>query len=117
MPERNASSGVGGRIGRGGIVSGAAGTAASGVALPSTLVASPGLTVGSGSGTPTAADPGVRVPSKLTAGERPTAAASKPMLTMKLDIRIARLLGRAAGMGHRAVARRSHLLGVFPQIS
>src|SRR5580658_7137063 len=35
----------------------------------------------------------------------------------RLDIRIARLLGTAARMGHRAIARRSHLLGVFPQIA
>src|ERR1700682_128514 len=38
-------------------------------------------------------------------------------LTAALDIRITRLLGTAARVGHRAVARRSHLLGVFPQIA
>src|ERR1700730_6181658 len=34
-----------------------------------------------------------------------------------LGIRIARLLGTAARMGHCAIARRSDLLGVFPQIA
>src|SRR5580693_8861461 len=34
-----------------------------------------------------------------------------------LGIRITRLLGTAARMGHRAIARRSDLLGVFPQIA
>src|SRR5580658_2339651 len=34
-----------------------------------------------------------------------------------LDIRITRLLGTAARMGHRAIARRPDLLGVFPQIA
>ena len=33
------------------------------------------------------------------------------------DIRIARLLGRAARMGDRALTRRADLLGVFPQIA
>src|SRR5436190_1715352 len=51
------------------------------------------------------------------AGERPTATPSKARLPMSLDIRIARPLGRRAGMGDGAVARRSHLLGVFPYIS
>ena len=69
----------------------------------------------SGSGTVVAS--GTRLPSKLIAGERPIASPSKAMLAMTLDIRIARPLGRRAGMGDRALARRSHLLGVFPQIS
>src|ERR1700689_3662091 len=34
-----------------------------------------------------------------------------------LGIRIARLLGTTARMGHRAIARRPDLLGVFPQIA
>src|SRR5580693_53817 len=34
-----------------------------------------------------------------------------------LGIRITRLLGTTARMGHRAIARRSDLLGVFPQIA
>src|SRR5688572_10150642 len=42
---------------------------------------------------------------------RPTARA----LTRALDIRIGRFLALAAGMRHRTVQRRSHLLGVFPQ--
>src|SRR5271169_6574289 len=37
--------------------------------------------------------------------------------TAALGIRITRLLGTAARMGHRAIARRSDLLGVFPQIA
>src|SRR5213592_1131864 len=110
MPERNASSGVGGMADRGGRISGAT----SGVALPSEVLPAAGLGL-SGSGTAVAS--GRRLPSKLIAGERPTATPSKAMLAMNLDIRIARPLGRRAGMGDRALARRSHLLGVFPQIS
>src|SRR5580692_12453603 len=34
-----------------------------------------------------------------------------------LDIRIALFLGRSARMGERAETRRTHLLGVFPQIA
>src|ERR1700675_1915217 len=37
--------------------------------------------------------------------------------TAALGIRITRLLGTAARMGYRAIARRSDLLGVFPQIA
>src|SRR5262249_36410666 len=79
-----------------------------------------GLGLVSGSGT--VAPSGARVPSKLMAGDRPTATPSKAtpskaVLAMTLDVRIARALGRRAGMGHRAIARRSDLLGVFPQIS
>src|ERR1700685_882109 len=37
--------------------------------------------------------------------------------TAALDVRITRLLGTAARMGHRAIARRPDLLGVFPQIA
>src|SRR5262245_18646593 len=49
-------------------------------------------------------------------------AAAKPMpaTTMNgrtLDIRITRLLGRPAGMRHRAVLRGADLLGVLPQVA
>src|ERR1700730_3815306 len=93
VPERNASRGVAGAAGRVGIVMGAIGTAASGVALPSGLA--PGLKSEPGpcSGTATVAPSGVRVPSKLTAGESPTAKASNPRLTMRLDGRITHHLG------------------------
>src|SRR5438128_2638030 len=97
--------------GRGGTASGAPGTAARGVA--------PGakFTSGAFSGTVIVDPSGARVPSKLTAGDRPTASASKPMLITTSDVRIARLLGRSAGMGHRALARRPNLLEVFPQVA
>src|SRR5438552_8368894 len=55
-------------------------------------------------------------PSKLDAGGRPSARPIRPRL-MTLNVRIARFLGRPAGMGHGAVARGPDLLGVFPQIS
>src|SRR5262249_58399003 len=103
VAERRASCGDGGIAARGGgTVSGAAGvsgTAASGVALPR---AGARLAPGDpGKGTATVAPSGVRVPSKLnTDGEKPKAMPSKAMLTMTLDVRIARLLGCAAGMGH-----------------
>src|SRR5262247_3267796 len=118
VPERNASCGDAGRPERGGmVVSGAAGTAASGVALPSGLPAASVLERPSAPGAATVVPSGVRLPSKLTAGDRPKAKPSRPMPTRSSDVRIARLLGRPAGMGHRARARRSHLLGVLPQIS
>src|ERR1700689_424784 len=85
---------------------------------------------------------GVDVPSKAKAGAiespsttgpravpkpRPTAMhsalASATLLPLAmrrmaaLRIRITRLLGTAARMGHRAIARRPDLLGVFPQIA
>ena len=105
--------------GNGGSVSGATGeadgTATSGVALPSEAFPAAALGRFSGSGTVPAS--GARAPSKLMAGERPTATPSKAMLAISLDIRIARPLGSRAGMGDGAVARHSHLLGVFPQIS
>src|SRR6516162_5113965 len=97
---------------------GTPGTAASGVAPPSEGLPAVGLGVASGNAA--AAPSGARVPSKLMAGDRAmptTATPSKAMLAMRLDVRIASPLGRPAGMGHRAVARRSHLLGVLPQIS
>src|SRR5215470_14950480 len=101
-----------------GATGGETGTAASGVALPSGLPLPRLLAPGAGSGTATVDPSGVRVPSKLTAaGDRPKARPSKPMLRMKSDVRIARLLGGGAGMGDRASARRPHLLRVFPQIS
>src|SRR5256885_1987253 len=56
-------------------------------------------------------------PSKLAAGGRPSARPIRPRLTTTLNVRIARFLGRPAGMGHGAVARGPDLLGVFPQIS
>ncbi len=70
-----------------------------------------------GNGTATVAPSGARVPSKLTAGDNPTARASKLMLKMTSDVRMARLLRSCASMGHRAIARRPHLLGVFPLIA
>src|SRR5580693_4034948 len=82
---------------------------------------------------------GVVVPSKAKAGAiespstgpravpkpRPTAmhsalasATLRPLvMRAALGIRIARLLGTAARMGHRAITRRPDLLGVFPQIA
>ena len=93
------------------LATGGTGTAPAGVAEPSELDA------GAGNGTATVAPSGERVPSKLTAGDKPKASASKPMLKTTSDVRIARLLRCPAGMGHGALARRSHLLGVFPQIS
>src|SRR5580692_3115376 len=76
---------------------------------------------------------GVVVPSKAKAGARPRAvpkprpaamhsalasATPRPLVTRAaLGIRITRLLGTAARMGHRAIARRPDLLGVFPQIA
>src|SRR5262249_16042768 len=102
---------------RGGKVSGATGgapgTATSGVALDGVPAA--GLGVPSGSGTVVAS--GVRLPSKLIAGERPIQSPSKAMLAMTLDIRIARPLGRPPAIADRPFPARSHLLGVFPQIS
>src|SRR5262249_25196019 len=120
VPERNESCGVGGRAGAGddgGRVSGATGTAASGVAPPSALLPGARLVAGPGSGTATGVPSGVRVPSKLTAGDRPKARPSRPMPKITSDVRIARLLDCAAGMGHPAHARRPDLLAVFPQIS
>src|SRR5580700_1788416 len=49
------------------------------------------------------------------ASATPLPLAMRPMAA--LGIRITRLLGTAARMGHRAIARRSDLLGVFPQIA
>src|SRR5262245_51236195 len=118
VPERNASCGDAGRPERGGtVVSGAAGTAASGVALPSGLPAASVPERPSAPGAATVVPSGVRLPSKLTAGDRPKAKPSRPMPTRSSDVRIARLLDRPAGMGHRARARRPHLLGVLPQIT
>src|SRR5262245_8781350 len=76
-----------------------------------------GATWVGGSGAVTGAISGVRVPSKLAAGEKPNAKPIRPRLTTALDVRIARLLSRPAGMGHRAFARRPDLLGIFPQIA
>src|SRR5262245_21689609 len=118
VPERKASCGDVGRPERGGmVVSGAPGTAASGVALPSALPAASVPGRPSAPGAATVVPSGARLPSKLTAGDRPKAKPSKPMPTRRSDVRIARLLDRPARMGHRARARGSHLLGVLPQIS
>src|SRR5262245_21299041 len=118
VPERNASCGDAGRPERGGmVVSGAPGTAASGAALPSELPAASVPERPSALGAATVVPSGARLPSKLTAGDRPKAKPSRPMPTRSSDVRIARLLDRPAGMGHRARARGSHLLGVLPQIS
>src|SRR5262245_49961090 len=107
LPERNASNGV----------APAGGTALSaGPAGGAGTVAS-GATRDGGSGAVTGAISGVRVPSKLAAGEKPNAKPIRPRLTTALDVRIARLLSRPAGMGHRAFARRPDLLGIFPQIA
>src|ERR1700741_429984 len=48
---------------------------------------------------------------------RPARAAPVAMRAMLLDVRIAHRLGRSARMGQCAVARRSNLLGVFPQVT
>src|SRR5262245_60922483 len=59
----------------------------------------------------------VKVPSN---GMGCAAAKPTPATTMSgrtLDIRITRLLGRPAGMRHRAVLRGADLLGVLPQIA
>src|SRR5580704_17943786 len=80
------------------MVMGAIGTAASGVALPSGLAPGVKSEPGPCSGTDTVAPSGVRVPSKLTAGESPTAKASNPRLTMTLDGRITHRLGGTAHM-------------------
>src|SRR5262245_51166808 len=55
-------------------------------------------------------------PSKLAAGEKPSASPISPILRTALYVRITRLLGRAARVRDRAVACRSHLLGVFPYV-
>src|SRR6185312_6528214 len=50
----------------------------------------------------------------------PTSAATVPPVAIRalpLDIRITRLLGRPARMGHSAIARGADLLGIFPQIA
>ena len=50
----------------------------------------------------------------------PASATSTPPAARRatlLDVRITRLLDRAARMGHGAIARRPNLLGVFPQIA
>src|SRR5919197_4548806 len=96
---------------------GATGTVARGVAPPSGLLVGASLEVAFGNGTATGDPSGARVPSKLTAGERPNAMATRPMPRTISDVRIARLLRRPARMGHRAVARRPNLLGVLPEIS
>src|SRR5229473_3108184 len=56
------------------------------------------------------------LPSKPNAGTRPTPSPTSTILNARSNVRIARLLGRPARMGHRAVERRTDLLGVFPQI-
>src|SRR5579863_8789073 len=67
------------------------------------------------------ADSGAKPPWPHSANTRPpapTRLAIVPRAGMRaLDIRIARLLSRRARMGDGAVAGRSHLLGVFPQIA
>jgi len=55
-------------------------------------------------------------PSKLAAGEKPSASAISPQLEDNINVRIARLLSRTARMRDGAIARRPDLLGVFPQI-
>src|ERR1700729_1628686 len=60
------------------------------------------------------------VPKPSPAAMHSALASATPLpLVMRaaLGIRITRLLGTAARMGHRAVTRRSDLLGVFPQIA
>src|SRR5689334_5855884 len=50
----------------------------------------------------------------------PASATSTPLTARRatpLNVRITRLLDRAARMGHGADARRADLLGVFPQIT
>src|SRR5262245_56445912 len=76
-----------------------------------------GATWVGGSGAVTGAISGVRVPSKLAAGEKPNAKPIKPRLTTALDVRITRLLSRPAGMGHRTVARWPDLLCIFPDVT
>src|SRR5262249_12504334 len=117
--ERNESCGVGGTAsGRddGGTVIGATGTAASGVAPPSALLPGARLVAGPGSGTATGVPSGVRVPSKLTAGDKPKARPSRLMPRITSDVRIQHLLDRASRMGHRPHARRPDLLAVLHQL-
>src|SRR5580700_9370281 len=60
------------------------------------------------------------VPKPSPAAMQSALASATPLPLVKraaLGIRITRLLGTAARMGHRAIARRSDLLGVFPQIA
>src|SRR5690348_11748516 len=123
VPERNASSAEEGiRGGAPGLVIGDTGTAARGVALPSGLGSGATPGVEPGNGTVTVARSGVGVPSKLTAGDSPTASASKPApnkptLRTASDVRIACLFRGRARMGDRAIAGGPDLLGVFPQIA
>src|SRR5688572_32251716 len=55
------------------------------------------------------------LPSNPPDGPAPKTRPTAKALTRALDIRIGRFLAFAARMRHRAVQRRSHLLGVFPQ--
>src|ERR1043166_2650958 len=55
-------------------------------------------------------------PSKASAGASPSPNPISTKLSARLHVRIARLLGRSARMGHGAVERGPDLLGVLPQI-
>src|SRR5262245_29023539 len=56
-------------------------------------------------------------PSKLAAGEKPSASAINPQLNRVSYVRITRLLSSTARMRNGAIARRPHLLGVFPKVA
>src|SRR5262245_44597496 len=97
MPERSASFGV---AARGAAIDGRA--AVAGAAGTAVLV-------------PGAASLGR--PSKLASGKKPSASAINPQLNRVSYVRITRLLSSTARMRNGALARRPHLLGVFPKIA
>src|SRR5580704_15151688 len=56
-------------------------------------------------------------PSNPSAGASPRPTPIRTIPSARSNVRITRLLGRSARVGHRAVERRPDLLGVLPQIS
>src|SRR6202012_4899924 len=62
--------------------------------------------------------PGPLIPTaRHKAPKMPKAVRPVPSRAMLSNIRIGSLLGRSARMGHRAIARRADLLGVFPKVA
>jgi hypothetical protein len=108
------SSGLG-MAARGGSVSGAAGELTArdqrGVAIAER--GAPGRRAGRSSGKRHGTCFGARVPSKLMAGERPTATPSKAMLAISLISHSTPFSAVRAGMGHGAVARSSTCWAYF----